>query len=145
MEIRLLRQRRELQNETENPKEMDCFYDDDPEVIKLKEDIEYYRSCLESDTHKVLFGIRPEDVREVEAAVLVKNPSKKVTLPLSIAELLGNEYYAHLDFAGTDLISKVNAEKELNEGDKVEVLFNLDKISVFDVRSGKNINPYKKK
>ena len=129
---------------TNNPKEEPLNVDDDPEVIKLREDIAYYQECLNSDSHKVLFGIRPEDVREIEAAVLVKNPSKKVALPLTIAELLGNEYYAHLDFGGTDLISKVNAEKELTNGETVTVIFNLDKISVFDVRSGKNINPYKK-
>ena len=129
---------------TNNPKEEPLNVDDDPEVIKLREDIAYYQECLNSDSHKVLFGIRPEDVREIEAAVLVKNPSKKVVLPLTIAELLGNEYYAHLDFGGTDLISKVNAEKELTNGENVSVIFNLDKISVFDVRSGKNINPYKK-
>ena len=133
------------QNNIENPQETPLNPEEDPEVIKLREDLQYYNDCLNSDSHKVLFGIRPEDVREIEAAVLVKKPSEKIKLPLTIAELLGNEYYAHLDFAGTDLISKVNAEKELTNGEQVEVIFNLDKISVFDVRSGKNINPFKKK
>ena len=132
------------EHNTQNPKEEPLILDEDPEVIRLREDIAYYQDCLNSDSHEILFGIRPEDVRELEASVLVKNPSKKIVLPLTIAELLGNEYYAHLDFGGTDLISKVNAEKELKNGELVNVIFNLDKISVFDVRSGKNINPYKK-
>ena len=112
----------------------------DPEIVKLREDIAYYQQCLESKEHEILFGIRPEEVREKEAAVLIKNPSKEIVLPLTIAELLGNEYYAHLNFGGVDLISKVNAEKKLVNGDKVTVIFNLSKVSLFDKRSGKNIN-----
>jgi len=126
-----------------NPKEEPLNVDDDSEVIKLREDIAYYQECLNSESHKVLFGIRPEDVREIEVAVLVKNQSKTIELPLTIAELLGNEYYAHLDFGGVDLISKVSAEKELKEGDKVKVIFNLDKVSLFDKRSGKNLKQFK--
>ena len=111
----------------------------DPEIIKLREDIAYYQEQLEAEEHPILFGIRPEDVSEKEAAVLVKNQSQEITLPLTIAELLGNEYYAHLNFGGVDLISKVNAEKKLVAGDQVSVIFNLNKVSLFDVRSGKNI------
>ena len=128
-----------------NPKAEPLDYNADPEVIALREDIAYYEGVLSKDKHPILFGIRPEDVRELDVAVLVKNPSKKMTLPLTIAELLGNEYYAHLDFGGTDLISKVNAEKELSSGEEVSVIFNLDKCSLFDKRSGKNINPFVKK
>ena len=126
-----------------NPKAEPLDYNLDPEVVSLREDIAHYEKILKSESHPILFGVRPEDVKELEAAVLVKNPSKKISLPLSIAELLGNEYYAHLDFGGTDLISKVNAEKELKNGENVDVIFNLDKCSLFDKRSGKNINPYK--
>ena len=125
-----------------NPKAEPMDYEADPQVMSLREDIAYYQDTLSKDRHPILFGIRPEDVRELEVAVLVKNPSKKMELPLTIAELLGNEYYAHLDFGGTDLISKVNAEKELKAGEKISVIFNLDKCSLFDKRSGKNINPF---
>ena len=132
------------QNEA-NPDKEQIEAENDPEVIQLKEDVNYYQSCLAREKHPVLFGIRPEDVREIEVSVLVKNKSKEIKLPLTIAELLGNEYYAHLDFGGVDLISKVTAEKELNIGDTVSVVFNLDKMSLFDKRNGKNINPYKHK
>ena len=64
-------------------------------------------------------------------------------LPLTIAELLGNEYYAHVDFAGKDVIAKVPAELNLEKGQKINLVFNLDKYSLFDKVSGNNIKPFK--
>ena len=118
--------------------------DKDPEVIKLREDIEHYESCLNAkDGHPILFGVRPEDIIEKTSAVLLKNPSKHMLLNVSIAELLGNEYYAHVDFAGKDVIAKVNAELNVEKGQTLDLVFNLDKYSLFDKVNGANIKPYK--
>ena len=117
--------------------------EEDPEVIKLREDIAHYEKCLNEKSHEILFGIRPEDVVEKGSAVLLKNKSAVMPLSISIAELLGNEYYAHVDFAGKDVIAKVPAELNLEKGQKIELLFNLDKYSLFDKVSGNNIKPFK--
>jgi len=119
-------------------------FNSDPEVIKLREDIAHYENCLNTKNgHPVLFGIRPEDILEKTSAVLVKNPSDHMNLEVSIAELLGNEYYAHVDFAGKDVIAKVNAELNIEKGQKLDLVFNLDKYSLFDKVNGANIKPYK--
>ena len=116
----------------------------DPEVIKLREDIKHYEYCLDSkEGHPILFGIRPEDIIEKTSSVLLKHPSNHMLLNVSIAELLGNEYYAHLDFAGKDVIAKVNAELNVEKGQKLDLVFNLDKYSLFDKVNGANIKPYK--
>ena len=118
--------------------------ENDPEIIKLREDIKHYESCLNAkEGHPILFGIRPEDILEKTSSVLVKNPSKPISLKLSIAELLGNEYYAHVDFAGKDVIAKVNAELNIENGQQLELVLNLDKYSLFDKVNGANIKPYK--
>ena len=117
--------------------------EEDPEVIKLREDIAHYENCLNADKHEILFGIRPEDVVEKGSSVLTKNKSDVMPLNLTIAELLGNEYYAHVDFAGKDVIAKVPAELNLEKGQKIELIFNLDKYTLFDKVSGQNIKPYK--
>ena len=104
--------------------------------------IAHYRNCLESD-HPILFGIRPEDIVEKTSSVLVKNPSDHIKLEVSIAELLGNEYYAHVDFAGKDVIAKVNAELNVEKGQTLDLVLNLDKYSLFDKVNGANIKPYK--
>ena len=116
----------------------------DPEVIKLREDIAHYTNCLDSkEGHPILFGIRPEDIVEKTSSVLIKNASDHMKLEVSIAELLGNEYYAHLDFAGKDVIAKVNAELNVEKGQVLDLVFNLDKYSLFDKVNGANIKPFK--
>ncbi len=64
-------------------------------------------------------------------------------LNVTIAELLGNEYYAHLDFNGKDVIAKVNAELNVEKGQTLNLVFNLDKYSLFDKVNGVNIKPFK--
>ena len=116
----------------------------DPEVIGLRENIKHYQNCLETkDGHPILFGIRPEDIIEKTSAVLLKNPSKPMDLNVTIAELLGNEYYAHIDFNGKDVIAKVNAELNVEKGQTLNLVFNLDKYSLFDKVNGVNIKPFK--
>ena len=117
--------------------------EEDAEIINLREDIKYYNECLESDEHEILYGIRPEDIVDVETSVLIKNPSQKINLEVSIAELLGHEYYVHLVLGSADLIAKVNADKDVKPHEKIDVIFNLSKGQLFDVRSSKNINPVK--
>ena len=113
--------------------------ENDNEIIKLNDNIKYFQDCLQANEHQILFGIRPEDVIEEESAILVKNQSHKIELKLTIAELLGNEYYAHLMLNGHDLIAKVNADKTLENGELVKVLFNLDKFKLFDPVTTNNI------
>ena len=116
----------------------------DPEVISLRENIKHYQNCLETkDGHPILFGIRPEDIIEKTSAVLLKNPSKPMDLNVTIAELLGNEYYAHIDFNGKDVIAKVNAELNVEKGQTLNLVFNLDKYSLFDKVNCVNIKPFK--
>ena len=120
-----------------------AFPEEDEEIIKLNEDIIYFKQCLEAEEHEILYGSRPEDIVDVETSILIKNPSKKINLEVSIAELLGHEYYVHLILGQADLIAKVNADKEVEPHEKIDVIFNLSKGQLFDVRSTKNINPVK--
>ena len=116
----------------------------DPEVVELRNNIAHFENCLENkEGHPILFGIRPEDIVEKTSAVLLKNASSHMNLEVSIAELLGNEYYAHVNFAGKDVIAKVNAELNVEKGQVLDLVFNLDKYSLFDKVSGKNIKPFK--
>ena len=117
--------------------------DEDEEIVKLREQIAYFNNCLGQEEHEILFGIRPEDIVDLESAILVKKQSEKIKLEVVIAELLGHEYYVHLDLGGTDVIAKVNADKDLKPHDKIDVIFNLAKIQLFDVETTKNINPVK--
>ena len=133
-------------NEPEHVSEenIDAELESDPEVIELRKSITHYENCLNTkEGHPILFGIRPEDITEKTSSVLLKNPSDHMKLKVSLAELLGNEYYAHIDFGGKDVIAKVNAELNVEKGKELDLVFNLDKYSLFDKVNGKNIKPFK--
>ena len=94
---------------------------------KIKIPKEYYKDKkLPED---VILGIRPEDIS------LTSDKTKGYEITVNVAELLGNEYYVHCDFGGTDLISKIPAEKLIKIGDKLNVEFKLNKLHFFDPKT----------
>ena len=101
----------------------------DGEVIEIPEELTKGKEIPE----EVVLGIRPEDVG------VTTDKSKGYELSVNVAELLGNEYYVHCDFGGTDLISKVPAEKPIKIGDKLRVEFKLNKLHFFDPKTEKAI------
>ena len=86
---------------------------------------------------KVIFGIRPEDIKEVDGETKVTGP--EFDIDVNVAELLGNEYYVHADFGGTELVSKIPASRVIKTGDKIKVFFDLKKIHFFDPETEKSI------
>ena len=86
---------------------------------------------------KVIFGIRPEDIKEVDGETKVTGP--EFDIDVNVAELLGNEYYVHADFGGTELVSKIPANRVIKTGDKIRVFFDLKKIHFFDPETEKAI------
>ena len=86
---------------------------------------------------KVIFGIRPEDIKEVDGETKVTGP--EFDIDVNVAELLGNEYYVHADFGGTELVSKIPANRVIKTGDKIKVFFDLKKIHFFDPETEKSI------
>ena len=86
---------------------------------------------------KVIFGIRPEDIKEVDGETKVTGP--EFDIDVNVAELLGNEYYVHADFGGTEFVSKIPATRVIKTGDKIKVFFDLKKIHFFDPETEKSI------
>ena len=86
---------------------------------------------------KVIFGIRPEDIKEVDGETKVTGP--EFDIDVNVAELLGNECYVHADFGGTELVSKIPANRVIKTGDKIKVFFDLKKIHFFDPETEKSI------
>lgn len=112
----------------------------DKNIAKMRQDIETYRTYLKSKKHPILFGVRPEDIHIADEPNLAKNKSDPFALTVSVAELLGNEYYLHLEFAPkVEVIGKANAGHELSGGSHVNVIFDLDKVHLFDDISTKYI------
>ena len=97
----------------------------------------YEKALKEGFDAKV--GIRPEHVDLTANQVLMQNPSESLNIKVEIAELLGNEYYLHSTLFNKEFVSRITSDKLIKVGDDVDLIFNLDKIHLFDIHSEKCI------
>ncbi|MGM9874052.1 MAG: TOBE domain-containing protein [Bacilli bacterium] len=89
------------------------------------------------DNYDLYFGIRPEDIHLKEDKV--KHKSKEMEVEISFFELMGSEYLVHFNLFNTNLIMKMSNSKDIKLGDKTNIVFDLDKLKIFDKESGENI------
>jgi multiple sugar transport system ATP-binding protein len=80
---------------------------------------------------KATFGIRPEDMYEGKGRFAELYPDACFEQKVSLAELLGNEYYVHTDFAGVDTVSKFPSDRRLVPGDEIVFSMNLAHCHLF--------------
>ena len=99
----------------------------------------FYQSLSDDKPHEIIFGIRPEDIFVDEAYHGSESRSQAFPLKVSIAELLGNEYYLHTSFEGVDMVSKAPAGNYYGPGSDVNLVFDLSKAHIFDPASMKTI------
>ena len=79
---------------------------------------------------KCVLGIRPEDFVLTE-----EKTDSSYEITVNVAELLGNEYYIHIDFGGSDLIVKVPVTRLISVRDKLHVEMKAEKIHFFDIKT----------
>lgn len=108
-------------------------------IALLKKSLEDLEAAVKTNTHAVIYGIRPEDIHEGDEAHVEKYKSEPMEIAVSVAELLGHEYYVHTDLCGTDVIAKIPLTHEIKSGDRLKVLFDLPKAHIFDPETEKRI------
>ena len=119
------------------------------ELIKLKEEL---KACEESNGRReylintiaemknidvkkdvpIIFGIRPEDIYQSNRVLTDGDISQEFNLIVSVAELLGHEYYVHTNFESGEIVSKIHAKTLLHSGDEIKLVFDISKIHLFD-------------
>ena len=107
------------------------FNEDEDLLIKAKkENIEKIKAALESKDKKVVFGIRPEAIKE---------DSKGEEFLVEFVELLGDEYYVHFTFGDKPCLAKISADKKVEKGLKIKLVMQEEKMHIFDPISEKAI------
>ncbi len=106
------------------PKKKEEKVEEDPILVKERE-LALAEATLEKGKGNIVFGIRPEDIHE--------GAEHKATV--TVAELLGHEYYVHSDFCGIDLVAKLPLTHEIKLGDDISYSFDTKKAHVFDPTS----------
>lgn len=108
-------------------------------IVVNNEKIKELEAKVKQNKFEFLFGIRPEDIGQKGFNNNIEHESSYFDEKVEIAELLGNEYYVHCLVGKENLISKVNAHQDVNNGDIIQLSFDLDKIHLFDKESNKLI------
>jgi multiple sugar transport system ATP-binding protein len=88
---------------------------------------------------EVIFGIRPEDVYDALFAQ-VKVPGENMTRArVEIIENLGGEKIVHLRVGDVTFLGRFPAESKVQEGQEVDVVFDMRKAHVFEKGNGKAV------
>lgn len=88
---------------------------------------------------EVIFGIRPEDIHNpiyVPQNIHVAPVEAKV----DVTELMGNEIFLYMLSGDTSFVARVDPRTRFAIGDKVQIIFNMDNMHIFDISSDKE-NP----
>ena len=115
------------------PKSFDP-YDSDEYLDQVDYVEELKRIVNEGAEHSIIFGIRPEAIKQVDK----KGPDTIVT-NISLSELLGDEYYVHFNYGGKDILAKVATDAIIKTGDKIMLEIQQSHIHLFDTRFEKAI------
>jgi multiple sugar transport system ATP-binding protein len=75
----------------------------------------------------VVFGVRPEDIREPTTP---DEPGAEATIEM--VEPMGAETYLHLSSGASSFIARVRPTDAFQIGQRIKLVFNLDKAHLFD-------------
>lgn len=110
-----------------------------PRKAQLEEELAKAKSMLETIIeanqgleHKVIFGVRPEDIK-------ISSTLADFSRKIDISELLGDEYYLHFPFGGNDFLSKASIDEIGDMGQEKHFRFVHKKIHLFDKDSERTI------
>ncbi|MBE0672966.1 MAG: sn-glycerol-3-phosphate ABC transporter ATP-binding protein UgpC [Anaerolineales bacterium] len=84
--------------------------------------------------HSVIFGIRPENIHDPEFAPQNIN-GVSVSSKVDVTELMGNETLLYLVSGKNTFVGRVDPRSKLRVGNTTQVIFDMDKIHIFDANT----------
>ena len=79
----------------------------------------------------VTFGVRPEDIHNPEFAP-PSIDAQPVECMVDVTELMGNEIFVYLKTGEQVFVARVDPRSRYNVNDKVQVVFNMNNMHIFD-------------
>lgn len=95
-----------------------------------------FRNVRQYIGKQVIFGIRPEAVLEAEHVPGAQNP---IVATVDVSELLGSEIYLYMSVGTSSFIAKVDSHTKAMDGQPHAVVFDNNKIHLFDKETEKAI------
>jgi multiple sugar transport system ATP-binding protein len=87
---------------------------------------------------EVIFGIRPEDVRDDEAFI-ANSDSAVLTANVEVTERLGSETLLYLVINDINFTARVSPKSKTQSGETIKVVFDMPHIHIFDKETEKAI------
>ena len=112
--------------------------EEDSELVKISERIVWLEKVKEGNTHELVLGIRPEDIY-IDGDTSDTRISDFTNLTCDISELLGHERIIYTYMGEDRLVIKINAKRDIKQGDVAKYCFDLDAIHLFDEETTENI------
>ncbi|HBT38654.1 MAG: Carbohydrate ABC transporter ATP-binding protein, CUT1 family [Thermotoga sp. 50_1627] len=87
---------------------------------------------------EVIFGIRPENIFDKLFAI-APQPENTITGTVDVVEPLGSETLLHVTCGEDSLVARVDPRTRAKEGEKIDLVFDMNTIHVFDRETQKAI------
>ncbi len=118
-------------NVTVDKREDGVYLVNDNLCVKLPEGKAGKAELAEYFGKEVVMGIRPENIHEDEAYV-ASMPDSVVDVDVDLVEMMGAETFLYLRNGENALIARVNRRTTAKHGEKIKVVFDANKIHLFD-------------
>lgn len=87
---------------------------------------------------RIVMGIWPEDIFDAE---LEKGKRGQIaSCTVSVVEPAGADTYVLLPLGGVEVTARLKSETKATAGSGMDLLFNMNKVSYFDARTGQRLN-----
>jgi len=87
---------------------------------------------------EIIMGIRPEDLYD-DANALKEANAMIIEGVVDVIELMGAETYLFMKIADSNVVARVSPKTKAQTGETIEIVFDMDKIHLFDQATEKSI------
>ena len=87
---------------------------------------------------EIVMGIRPEDILDAELEKGARGEIASCTV--SVVEPAGADTYVLLPLGGVEVTARLKSETKATPGSDMDLLFNMNKVSYFDAKTGQRLN-----
>jgi len=112
-------------------------FDSGPVKVRICEPLR--SAVLDYVGKEITLGIRPEDIEDARNAPAEREDHPVDTI-VRVVEPLGDEKLLHLQAGEWELVAKVEPHHDAQVDEKLSVLFDINKVHLFDKATGNNIS-----
>lgn len=91
------------------------------------------------DTHIIRLGIRPQDIHLPNNITWEYDEGQSFTADLTLIEDVGAVSNLHVEVNGVEMIAQINGMTDLEAGDSITLVVDMDKLHFFDKQTGERI------